>query len=46
MAIYQRKAETKVTLPNWVIALVAVTLILVVAVLLIKYYPIIITWLQ
>jgi len=48
MAVYQKKAETKITVPNWVIALavVVVALILVTAVLLVKYYPFIILWLR
>jgi len=44
MAVYEKK--TKVNMPDWVIALVAVALILVATVFLVKYFSVIILWLR
>lgn len=47
MAHIKTQRKTEITVPNWVIALaVVVALIIVAAVLLVKYYPAIILWLR
>ena len=42
----KQKGETKITLPNWVAALVVVLLIFVVAMIVVKYYSAIVLWLR
>ena len=42
----KQKGETRVIVPNWVAVLVAVVLILVAALIVVKYYPVIVFWLQ
>ena len=48
MIVFERKqkGETKVIVPNWVAVLVAVVLILVAALIVVKYYSVIVFWLQ
>jgi len=48
MAIYrsETKGKREVNVPNWVVALVLTTLILALAVLLMKYLPDIAHWLR
>jgi len=42
----KQKGETEVIVPNWVLALVLVTAILMATVLLIKYFPVIVLWIR
>ncbi len=48
MIVFERKqkGETKVIVPNCVAVLVAVVLILVAALIVVKYYSVIVFWLQ